>query len=72
MIDYAPLQLAVEPVARLSRIREDLQTIETWPEVHVDGALLLLDVCEALGLDHESTALVLGQEAAQYVQQTGL
>ncbi len=52
-------------IARLQRFRENLEH-EVWPEpwtvLEAPMALLLSDVCEALGLDEQERASVLGVE----------
>ena len=60
-------------VAGLVALREELETgcdEEMWPHVELNAALLLSDVCEAIGLNHQETNVVLGHKGWQHVVQT--
>jgi hypothetical protein len=56
---------------RLTPIVHDLSTTAQWPETTVAAALLLYDVCCALGLDEEEALAVLGAPAIDFVVELG-
>ena len=48
--------------ARLADLRQELETTGDWPKIEVSAALLLADVCHALGLNDADLQTVLGAD----------
>ncbi len=60
-------------IAALMALREELEAgcdEELWPHIELNAALLLSDVCKAIGLESRETALVLGERGMQFVLET--
>jgi hypothetical protein len=58
----------LNPVAGLAKLRQELEATGSWPEVEVPAALLLADVCQALGLNLSDQQVVLGAEGTAYFE----
>ena len=72
MIDIAtlPRLVAVAPAgitARLGDLRHEFEQSGDWPEMNVNAALFLSDVCRALGLSDIERRQALGPDAVAYV-----
>jgi hypothetical protein len=68
-----PRIVAVTPAGvatRLGDLRREFEQIEDWPQMEVDAALFLSDVCQVLGLSESDRRAVLGAQAAAYVDAT--
>ncbi len=73
MIDLLtlPRLVAVSPAgvaARLGDLRHEFERGGDWPEMDVNAALLLSDVCRVLGLSETDRRAVLGAQATAYVE----
>ena len=55
-------------VTCLAKLRQELQATGSWPAVEVPAALLLADVCQALGLNMSDQQAVLGVDGAAYLE----
>lgn len=56
----------------LTKLISELEELEEWPRVKVDGVLLLYDVCRCLNLSPETTLKLLGNVATYYLVEQGI
>jgi hypothetical protein len=56
-----------QQIASLSILVDELSTIEGWPDVRVNAALLMWDVLIALDLPDEQRSRILGHDVELYV-----
>jgi hypothetical protein len=73
MIDITTLPRLVIPTglnvaAKLAGLRCELESTGSWPGLEISAALLLADVCQALGLSEADQQSVLGASGMTYVK----
>lgn len=61
-----------EATQKLRRVVRGVRVIEEWPEVEVDAAILLYEVCQGLGLSHRQIRQALGLKVITYLTGRGI